>query len=339
MTNSDAQPRAPQEVVFIDSNVPDLQDLLDGLQPGEQAFVIDPSSDGIQQIADILATDNLTNLSSIAIVSHGESGALELGSSFITDGNLSDHSHALAEIGASLAPGGVIQLYGCDVALGAGGQQFINDFSALTGGAAVEAATHIVGSAALGGSWTLDASSSNATTGTSVVLGTPNGEAATTVSVITNAATSMPFTPAALASFQGDLAASPVTEVWMTATGGGDDSAIVHADDTGNGVGTNSVTLFHEFSTNYPGSLSNLTNIALDPTHDLYFLAQQLQTGLSPNAIWVGTLSSELTNPTGTPTLTSIYSNTQPGEITGLALDPSTKEVFFTEHQSLLEVP
>src|SRR5215831_10534117 len=98
MTSSDAQPRPPQQVVFIDSSVPDLQDLLDGLQPGEQAFVIDASSDGIQQIADILATDNLTNLSSIAIVSHGESGALELGSSFITDSNLSDHSHALAEI-------------------------------------------------------------------------------------------------------------------------------------------------------------------------------------------------------------------------------------------------
>jgi hypothetical protein len=317
-----------QSVVFIDSRVPDLQDLLNGLQPGEQAFVIDPSSDGIQQIADILAADSLTDLSSISIVSHGESGALELGSSFITDGNLSAHSNALAEIGAALASGGAIQLYGCDVALGTGGQQFINDFSALAGGAAVEAATHIVGSAALGGSWTLDASSATGGANT-------------------------PFTPAALANFQGDLAASPQTEVWITATGGGNDSALVHADDTGNGTGTNAVTLFHESlagnpSPNYPASLSNLTNVALDTTDNLYFLAEQDEgdgsntPGNNPNVIWVGTLSTELSNPTGTPTLTSIYSQggdvATTGVITGLALDPTNKEVFFTEHQSLLEV-
>ena len=55
----------PHRIVFIDSRVPDIRDLLDGLQPGEQAFVIDPSSDGMQQIADILAADNLGDLSSI----------------------------------------------------------------------------------------------------------------------------------------------------------------------------------------------------------------------------------------------------------------------------------
>jgi hypothetical protein len=123
----------PLQVVFIDSRVPDIQDLLDGLQPGEQAFVIDGASDGIDQIADILAANNLNNLASISIVSHGETGELELGSSFITDGNLAGHSNALAEIGSALAPGGNIQLYGCDVAQGSGGQQFINDFSTYAG--------------------------------------------------------------------------------------------------------------------------------------------------------------------------------------------------------------
>ena len=42
---------------------------------------------------------------SIAIVSHGDSGELELGSSLITDANLATHSNVLAEIGAALAPG------------------------------------------------------------------------------------------------------------------------------------------------------------------------------------------------------------------------------------------
>ena len=313
-----------QSVVFIDSRTPDIQDLINGLQPGEQAFVIDSSSDGIQQVADILAANNLTDLSSIAIVSHGESGALELGSSFITDANLSDHSNALAEIGAALAPGGAIQLYGCDVALGTGGQQFINDFSTLAGGAAVEAATHIVGSAALGGSWTLDASS---TAGA-------NGGANT------------PFTPAALANFQGDLVASPQTEIWVAVSGGGSDDEIVHVDDTGSGTGANGVTLFMPTSTNNPSTLSQLSDIAFDTQDNLYFLVED-QTGSAtassnPNVIWKGTLAPELTNPTATPALTSIYSSsggiTVVGEIEGIAVDPATQQVYFTQQHNFLKV-
>jgi hypothetical protein len=328
-----------QSIVFIDSRVPDIQDLLDGLQPGEQAFVIDSSSDGIQQIADILAENNFTDLSSIAIVSHGDSGELELGSTFITDGNLSKHSNALAEIGASLAPGGAIQLYGCDVALGAGGQQFINDFSTLAGGVAVDAATHIVGSAALGGSWTLDASSSHGANGTPVAASLT--QAGTT-------ANGTPFTPAALANFQGDLVASPQTEIWIAVTGGGTDDEIVHVDDLGSGTGANAVTLFMPTSTNNPSSLSQLSDIAFDTQDNLYFLVED-QTGdgsntpgNNPNVIWKGTLAPELTNPTATPTLTSIYSNgggvTVVGEIEGIAVDPATQQVYFTQQHNFLKV-
>ena len=60
-----------RQIVFIDARVPDIGDLLSGLQPDEQAFVLDPGSDGLQQIADILADNNLTDLSSISIVGHG----------------------------------------------------------------------------------------------------------------------------------------------------------------------------------------------------------------------------------------------------------------------------
>src|ERR1700733_13460783 len=51
------------DVVFIDSDVPDIQDLLNGLKPGEIAFVIDAGSDGLDQIAGILKSEHLTNLS------------------------------------------------------------------------------------------------------------------------------------------------------------------------------------------------------------------------------------------------------------------------------------
>ena len=77
-----------QQAVFINSRVPDLQDLVEGVDPGTQVFVLDPASDGLEQIADLLAANNLTNLESISIVSHGASGELKLGSSLITDASL-----------------------------------------------------------------------------------------------------------------------------------------------------------------------------------------------------------------------------------------------------------
>ncbi len=136
------------------------------------------------------------------------------------------HSSALAEIGASLAPGGAIQLFGCDVAQGTAGQQFIDDFSTYTGGAQVDASTQSVGSAALGGSWILNAAAAG---------GAPlPGGAPPTVTA--------PFTPAALANFQGTLgpAGAPDPELWIAALNGGTSGEIVRVDDVG-GTATSSL--------------------------------------------------------------------------------------------------
>src|SRR5262249_7883484 len=108
--------------VFIDATVGDLQDLLDGLKPGEQAFLIHPGGDGIEQIAAILASSGLTNLSSIAIVGHGSAGAIGLGSTVLDDSDLSQHAAALARIGSALAADGQLELFACDVASGTIGQ-------------------------------------------------------------------------------------------------------------------------------------------------------------------------------------------------------------------------
>src|SRR5690242_14932667 len=74
-----------RQVVFIDSRVPDIADLINGVQPDVSVFVLDPDSDGVQQIADILAANNLQDLSSISIVSHGAPGEIQLGSSVLSD--------------------------------------------------------------------------------------------------------------------------------------------------------------------------------------------------------------------------------------------------------------
>ena len=297
-----------QSIVFIDSSVPDLQALLDGLSPGEQAFVIDSSSDGVQQIADILAQNNFTDLSSISIVGHGESGEMELGSSSITDSSLASYSNALAEIGAALAPNGSIKLYGCDVGLGAVGQQFINDFSTFAGGAPVEASTQLVGSVSGGGSWTLNTSSN----------GTPTNDA------------NAPFTANALSNFQGELAGTPNTEIWVAAAGG--DNAIVHVDNNnGSNTASNATTLY-----NGSTQIVHPTDIALDVNKNLYFFVDS--DGEGHNRILEGTLSQAVGTPTATPTFQTLYSDTfgtsvaNAGAITGIELDTIHHQIYFIEN-------
>ncbi len=126
---SDASSTLIRNLVFIDAGVSDLQDLVAGLNPGEAAYVLDPGSDGLDQIAKILAAGGYGDLSSISIVGHGSAGELSLGASTIADTNLASHSGDLSAIGAALKPGGDLQLYGCDVASGASGHHFIADLS------------------------------------------------------------------------------------------------------------------------------------------------------------------------------------------------------------------
>jgi hypothetical protein len=351
------------QVVFIDSRVPDIQDLLDGLQPGEQAFVIDPTSDGIEQIADVLAANNFTNLASISIVSHGEAGELELGASFITDGNLAGHSNALAEIGAALAPGGNIQLYGCDVAQGTGGQQFINDFSTFAGGVTVDAATHPIGSS---GGWTLDAVSASgapaaganspARDAASVPVGmtadriapqsnsinvSPSSsdrlpaEAALAPTSPAVAAATVPFTAAALANFQGTLDAAPAPdpELWIASNLLGGD--IIHVDDVG-GTATNVTTLYAG-----NGQLTDIAQVVLDPTDQVYFVLHE-DAGVGYQ-ILEGSLVQALNTPGAAPTFTTIFTDTQKGTaagntntpadiITQIALDTVNHQIYFTDN-------
>jgi hypothetical protein len=107
-TNAPAAAPTSHDVVFIDPQSGDLMGLYSGVKPGDLVFVLDPNKDGVQQIADILAAQNLHDLDAIHIVSHGTEAEVRLGTTVLTDGNLADHSAALAEIGAALKSGGDI---------------------------------------------------------------------------------------------------------------------------------------------------------------------------------------------------------------------------------------
>ena len=140
-------------VVFIDPNVADWQDLVNGVEPGSLVFILDPQRDGISQITDKLAA--LTDIDSVQIISHGGEGSLSLGSSVLNSANLNGYSSQLQQWGKSLTATGDILLYGCDVAQGLVGKAFVQQISQLTG-ADVAASDDLTGSAALGGDWVLE---------------------------------------------------------------------------------------------------------------------------------------------------------------------------------------
>src|SRR5215208_4971915 len=101
-----------RQVIFIDPTVSGLQTLLDGVGPDAIAVVLDSSQDGVQQIADYVAANQLSDLSAIQIVSHGSEGSVTLGSTLLNNGNVASYADALAQIGAALASNGDIMLYG-----------------------------------------------------------------------------------------------------------------------------------------------------------------------------------------------------------------------------------
>jgi hypothetical protein len=148
---------ATNEIVFIDSSVPDLSTLLAGLREGQEAHILDAGSDGLQQISDYIRDHGLDDLTAIQIVSHGSEGELRLGSTMLTEANMASYSGALAEIGASLSADGDILLYGCDIGAGAAGDRFLSALANHTG-ADVSASSDPTGATARGGDWDLEKS-------------------------------------------------------------------------------------------------------------------------------------------------------------------------------------
>ncbi|MDI9855895.1 DUF4347 domain-containing protein [Comamonas sp. 17RB] len=145
-----------QEVVFVDSQVANLGELLAGLSGNAEVVILDASKDGLQQMADYL--QGRSGLDAIHLLSHGADGTVQMGNVWLSSGNLAEHSTALQSIGAALKADGDLLLYGCDVGQGDKGQSFLDQLAAITG-ADVAASADDTGAAALGGNWTLERSS------------------------------------------------------------------------------------------------------------------------------------------------------------------------------------
>jgi ELWxxDGT repeat protein len=154
--NTDDQTMLPLEhLVIIDAAVSDYEILASGVISGAKVAILQPDRDGVEQISTLLA--QYQHVKTLHIVSHGESAALQLGASWLRLSSLSDYASALQTWSKYLSPEAEILLYGCNVAAGTLGKNFVYCLSELTG-AKVAASESLTGSATLGGNWQLEVS-------------------------------------------------------------------------------------------------------------------------------------------------------------------------------------
>ena len=143
-----------RDVVFIDGNVENIGELLGELDPDVEVHILDLSSDGVEQIADIL--EDREDIAAVHIFSHGGQGFLNLGSGQLSGESVTtSHVEALTRIGASLSDDGDILIYGCNFGAGEEGRAAAAQLAAVTG-ADIAASDDLTGDVDQGGDWDLE---------------------------------------------------------------------------------------------------------------------------------------------------------------------------------------
>ena len=137
-------------LVFIDSHLNDYQTLVTGTVPETEVFTLSSNQDGIAQISTVL--QQYPETTTVHIVSHGSPGSLFLGNSQLNLTNFSQYQAILGTWNVNQ-----ILLYGCNVASGDAGEEFISKLHQITGANITATATK-TGNALLGGNWDLEVS-------------------------------------------------------------------------------------------------------------------------------------------------------------------------------------
>ena len=148
-----------QEIVFIDSSLPDFQSLITDLEENADAnrqidiVVLNNERDGISQITSYLQRQE--NIDAIHFITHGDDGQVQLGNTQLDFGNVDNYSSELQLWQSALDENADILFYGCDVASSYDGQNLLQKISALTD-ADVAASDDTTGNNQLGGDWELE---------------------------------------------------------------------------------------------------------------------------------------------------------------------------------------
>ncbi|MBD2443154.1 DUF4347 domain-containing protein [Dolichospermum sp. FACHB-1091] len=148
MSNNSFLRQTATTIVFIDASLSDYHTLQTGIIEGVKTVIISPEQDGIEQISQILQQH--PHITTIHILSHGAPGCLYLGNSQLNLTNIHNYTQQLQQ----WQPQNIL-LYGCNVAAGDAGTEFIHKLHQITT-ATISASTTKTGNAALGGNWQLE---------------------------------------------------------------------------------------------------------------------------------------------------------------------------------------
>jgi len=139
-------------IVFIDSKVDDYSSLIPGIASEIKIVLLDSVSDGLEKITATLQTSEYKE---VHLISHGSPGCLYLGNNQLSLDILSEYTEVLKTWFSRNSEPPTLLLYGCNVAAGDAGAEFIAKLKQLTG-AEIAATAKLTGNKALGGDWQLE---------------------------------------------------------------------------------------------------------------------------------------------------------------------------------------
>lgn len=144
-----ASDSSSREIAFVDSSIENESQLSELVRRGVEIIIVDDSSSPIDQMNAAIA--NRHDIATVHLVSHGESGQIELGGQILDEANVmqlmgwADHLTEHADI----------LIYGCDVARGTRGIELLSAIARATG-ADVAGSDDATGNDNLGGDWDLE---------------------------------------------------------------------------------------------------------------------------------------------------------------------------------------
>ncbi|MBE7380909.1 MAG: DUF4347 domain-containing protein [Leptolyngbya sp. SIO1E4] len=141
-----------ESIVFIDASVDAPLRLAAGIALNAEVLVLSPAEDGVEQVT--AALEERPNVIEVHLVAHGLPGCLHLGNGQLGLQTLSQY-RAHLQRWFILKQSAALYIYGCNVAAGDAGSEFLAQLRSLTG-ANIAASPRLVGHASQGGDWCLD---------------------------------------------------------------------------------------------------------------------------------------------------------------------------------------
>ena len=155
ISSSDGTVLSAQTLIVIDSGLENYQALAMGAIANTSILILNADQDGVAQITEALQQHK--HIRNLHIVSHGNAGCLYLGNTQLSLETLDRHAWDLQKWFTVCSTSASLLLYGCNVAAGDRGTEFLNRLHQLVGVAIAASATP-TGNAALGGNWNLEVS-------------------------------------------------------------------------------------------------------------------------------------------------------------------------------------